>query len=226
MANEFIGILPFLANASRQALEEFEKYAVKSTFQKGTMLAMEGSDCGHFFVLLAGQIRVYKLSDSGREITLYHIHQSESCILTAFCIASRIEFPAFAVAEETCELLLIPAHIMNEWISKFEIWQKHMFNTLSVRLNEILQTLNKAVFHSLDARIADYLLNAAAHKKSKTIAITHEKLAREVGSNRVAVSRTLEAFERKGIIALARGKITIKQLTQIRAIIPGATHSP
>ena len=55
----------------------------------------------------------------------------------------------------------------------------------------------------------------------RIIKITHEKLARELGSSRVPISRVLEEFESNGIIELARGKIVIKDRTALEKVLNG-----
>lgn len=217
--NSLIKRLPMLGEASEKALSAFKEYAFVKKVTAGESLAMEGSSCAHFFILLSGSVRVFKISESGREITLYHVNKNESCILTAFCVMSKIDFPAFAVAEQDLEMLLIPSHIMQDWINRHEIWREHMFKTLSIRLSEILLTLDKALFQPLDSRIADFIFQTAKETNSHHIKITHEKMARELGSSRVAVSRMLESFERNGILKLSRGKITIKDPAALKRVI-------
>lgn len=39
------------------------------------------------------------------------------------------------------EMVLIPAPVLQEWIRQFEVWRSHMFNTLSIRLQEILRAV-------------------------------------------------------------------------------------
>jgi len=45
--------------------------------------------------------------------------------------------------------------------------------------------------------------------KDKTLTITHEELANEMGTVRVVISRLLKQLENEGLIILGRNKITI-----------------
>ncbi|RMF55951.1 MAG: Crp/Fnr family transcriptional regulator [Calditrichaeota bacterium] len=208
MNQNVIEKFPFLQNATQKALDEFREYALLKTFQAGEMLSYEGDSCAYFLIVISGKIRVYKAGITEREITLYRVNAYESCILTAFCILTQTAFPAFAVAETDVEVVLIPSPVFRDWVNRYEVWRKFMFNNLSIRLNEILHTIDKMAFQRLDARVASYLLQTA--NSSQQIKITHQQLAKEVGSSRVVVSRILESMAEEGLIALGRGIITIR----------------
>ena len=45
--------------------------------------------------------------------------------------------------------------------------------------------------------------------QSKTVSITHEQLANELGTARVVVSRLLKQLEESGIVQLGRNKIIL-----------------
>lgn len=201
--------IPMLAQASERELEAFEQFAVLKTFTAGEQLAFEGDNCPYFFVVLKGRLRVYKIGESGREITLYYVDPFESCVLTAFCIMSQTPLPAHAVAEEALEMVVVPSGEFRKWIDRFPVWRDHTFNILSRRLGEIMSTIEKVAFQRVDERVAAFLVRSRPSSR-EVLAITHEKLARELGTTRVGVSRVLEEFEKAGWVSLSRGKIQIR----------------
>ena len=195
-------------NSSSAVLDEITRYAVLKTIPAGQQLAFEGINSEWFFILLSGSIRVFKLGENGREVTLYHVQQQESCVLTIFSILSKTGYPAFALSETRLEALMIPAQRFKKWVNDYGLWREHVFNSLSGRLQDLLLTIDKVTFQRVDARIAEFL-NRQSRENDGSVLITHEKLAREVGSARVVVSRILEEFERSGLVVLARGRIRI-----------------
>ena len=88
--------LPIFASASESLLAEVSSRSMLKTIPKGQQIAYEGMSSDWFFVVLSGDIRVYKMSESGKEATLFNISDNESCILTIFSILSQEKFPAFA----------------------------------------------------------------------------------------------------------------------------------
>jgi CRP/FNR family transcriptional regulator len=57
---------------------------------------------------------------------------------------------------------------------------------------------------SMDKRLAIFLLDEAAKTGSDTIKLTHEQIAKYMGSAREVVSRMLKYFTTEGILAASR----------------------
>ena len=174
----------------------------------GQHICWEGDVCAQLAIVLSGTVRVYKISESGREITLYRIEENDSCILTASSILSEKRFPALAIVEKDIRAALIPAPIVREWIKKYDAWQMYVFGLMSIRLGDVIATVEEIAFRRVDARIAEYIYRLA--EKQESIVITHQEIAYELGTAREVVSRILKDFERENIISLSRGSISVK----------------
>jgi CRP/FNR family transcriptional regulator len=200
---------PFLLTPAIQEIKNrFLNHIVVKQFPAGQFICWEGDVCAQLAVVLSGSVRVYKTGESGREITLYRIEESNSCILTASCILSQIRFPALAVVEKEVRAALIPASILREWIKKYDVWRVYVFELMSKRLADVIATVEEIAFRRVDVRIAEFLAGLA--EEQEHIAITHQKIAFELGTAREVVSRILKDFERANIISLSRGAIIVQ----------------
>ena len=182
-----------------------------------SIICNQSAQCSQLGLLVSGRVRVYKLSESGKEITLYRIKPGESCVLTASCILSDINFPAFAVTEVETEALMVPTSFVNKRIAENTIWQKFIFSLVAKRLADVIEVIEEVAFKKLDSRIAKQLLYMGASNQN-TIQITHQQLAGELGTSREVISRILKDFEHQGIIDVLRGKISILDRTKIKKI--------
>ena len=81
--------LPILQQSNTQLLREFEKAAFLAKIPKGQDVFLEGSQVDAIALLISGVVRVYKIGETGREITLYRFGNGQSCILTANAILSQ-----------------------------------------------------------------------------------------------------------------------------------------
>ena len=68
---------------------------------------------------------------------------------------------------------------------------------------------------SMDKRLAIFLADESARTKSDTIALTHEQIARYIGSAREVVSRMLKYFANEGIVEVSRKGIKILDKKQL-----------
>ncbi len=199
--------LPFLAGAPETIRQEAQQHARLQDIPAGEIICWEGDRCSHLAVILSGAVRVYKVGENGREITLYRIEANESCILTASCILSQTRFPAIAVVETDARAILFPAPILRGWVERSEVWRDYVFSLMSQRLAAVIETVEEVAFRRVDARIAELLARLAG--TGPEIRTTHQDIAFELGTAREVVSRILKDFEREGILSLSRGAITI-----------------
>lgn len=206
--NEVLSALPFLEEHSKGGVEDLLKNSVYSKIPKGKIITTEGERCVNFSFVLNGSIKVYKVADNGREITLYYISRGEACILTASCILSKKTFPAISEAETDTEVLSVPSEVLLNWIDKYEHWRSYVFNLMSSRLANIITIVEEIIFRNVDVRLANYLLKYFNEGQNQ-IARTHYAIASDIGTSREVVSRLLKEFEDLQIISLSRGNITI-----------------
>lgn len=174
---------------------------------KGRDVFAEGARTEALALVLAGTVRVYKIGESGREITLYRFGHGESCVLTANAILSHRSFPAIATVEADVEAVTVPAVALREWVGVSSVWREFVFDLFSQRLGAIMSIVEEVAFRRMDARLADYLIERAAH--ANPIHCTHQEIAADLGSSREVVSRLVEDFAKAGALAVSRGLIEI-----------------
>lgn len=199
--------IPVLGNAETKLLEEFQQKTFFANIPAGRDVFVEGDDANAIALLLKGSVRVYKIGETGREITLYRFGHGESCILTANAILSRKTFPAIATIEYDAEAVMIPAEVFREWIKKYDLWREFVFDLLSDRLNTIMSVVDEVVFQRMDKRVASFLLNQSQNALS--VKITHQEIASDLGSSREVISRILEDLSQRGLVESGRGEIKL-----------------
>jgi len=199
----------FLRLAPDEVLEALSRYGVSRSFDPDTRIYWEGDTCSHIAFITEGEIRVFKSSDSGREITLYEIGPGETCILNASCILSDMKYPADAITLTRVKALLIPANIFDQLIEKHSAVRNYIFTLLSKRLVSVFELLEDVVFGQLDKRLNDYLVEKA---ENDILMTTHNKIAHDLGSSREVISRLLKDMERKDQVKITRGKIKLLTL--------------
>jgi hypothetical protein len=103
--NRSSGAIPVLRKADPELAREFQGTAIYARIPAGRDVFSQGDPVESIALLLSGRVRVYKIGETGREITLYRFGAGESCILTANAILSRANFPAIAVPGRSIRIL-------------------------------------------------------------------------------------------------------------------------
>jgi len=199
--------LPVLQRADPQLAREFQGEAFYARIPAGRDVFVEGDRVDGIALLISGVVRVYKISETGREITLYRFGLGESCILTANAILSRKSFPAIATVEQEAEAVMVPADSFRDWVRRYDAWREFVFDLLSQRLATVMLIVEEVAFRRMDARVASLLL--ARSRLRNPVRITHQEIASELGSSREVISRLLEDFAEKGLLRPGRGEVEI-----------------
>ena len=214
MTDAMIDSLPFLKTVPKASREAFLGQAVRKSLVHKQVLVRDGNECGYLPFVLEGTLRVFKTSESGREITLYRIERGESCVLTATCILNGTSFPAMAEAEGKTEVLLTPSRLLMGFVDAHAEWRRFVFGLYSKRLDSVLNLVDEVAFQHIDERIAGFLVKNAAGSEN-AVSATHGDIASELGTSREVVSRILKDFEAAGMIEMLRGKILVLRRAEL-----------
>jgi CRP/FNR family transcriptional regulator len=201
-------VLPFLADPAAEVTRAFVAQATLMRFPAAATVFEEGDLCSAFAILAEGQVRVFKIGETGREITLYRFARGESCILTASCILSERQFPAIAIVEEPAEAFVVPHTVFQRWVDTHPQWRDYVFQLLSRRLATVMAVLDEVAFRRMDARIAELLL-ARLGPDGAPLVLTHQQIAAELGTSREVVSRILADFAASGLVQVGRGSVAV-----------------
>lgn len=208
-------VLPMLEGADPELQREFQDAAIFRRIPAGADVFNEGDDTESIAFLLSGVVRVYKIGETGREITLYRFGHGESCILTANAILSKQSFPAIATVELEAEAILIPADTFRDWVRRFDLWREFVFDLVSQRLSRVMMIVDEVAFQRMDRRVAAFLLDRA--RVQNPVKITHQQVAAEVGSAREVISRLLEDLAADRILSTGRGQIEVLDFKALEA---------
>lgn len=178
----------------------------------GTVVFDEHQPCRGFPFVLAGAIRVAKLSGSGRELPLYRVLAGESCILSSSCLLGHADYNARGVAEGPTTLALLPRPLFEEMLAE-PVFRNFIFALFSERMAELMQLVEEVAFRKLDQRLAALLLG-----KGRLVHATHQQLADELGSVREMVSRLLKGFAEQGLVKLGREQIEVLDAAGLRKV--------
>lgn len=199
--------LPFLQSADSALVREVRQAATFARIPAGHDVFVEGDRVDGIALLLSGVVRVYKVGETGREITLYRFGTGQSCILSANAIINQQSFPAIATVEQEAEAVLIPSDTFRTWIRRYDAWRDFVFDLLSQRLSTVMAVVDEVAFRRMDARLASFLLNQL--RVQNPMRLTHAQIAAELGSSREVISRLLEDFSSSGWIRSGRGEIEV-----------------
>jgi len=196
-------------SSSPELLDKLNQNGILKMYQEGEIILDENASIRSIPIVMKGLLKVIRTEEDGREILLYYIKAGESCIMSFLGGMHNEKSIVKAEVEEVSEILFLPIDKVSLFIKEYPEWLDYIFRLYHKRFEELLDIINAIAFKKVDERLLNLLHKKSENAQSKTIIITHEQLANELGTARVVVSRLLKQLEDSGKLKLGRNKITI-----------------
>ena len=208
---------PFWDSISDADKETFFNSSQHIHFPRGTNIH-DGNNCTGVIIIKKGSLRLYMLSDEGKEITLYRLFPGEMCMLSASCVLNSITFDVFVDAEEESECIVVGGCAYANLAERNAAVNVFALETALSRFSDVMWVMQQILFMSMDKRLAIFLLDEVAKSGSDTVNLTHEQIAKYMGSAREVVSRMLKYFSTEKIVEISRGGVKILDKARLRQI--------
>lgn len=194
-----------------------QRHTGHKRYQKGQRLH-QGGDCSGLFLVQRGQLRVYILSQSGREVTLYRLFARDICLFSASCVMKNIRFDLWVEAEKDTDVFVVPADLYEELMKSSLAVAGYTNQLMASRFSDVMWVMEQVLFTRFDCRLAAFLLEQARIDQGDVLRITHEEIARHLGSAREVVTKMLNYFAQEGMVGLSRGRIALLDAGKLAAL--------
>ena len=208
--------LPFINNLNKNDINILTDACSESELAPGEIIMNSEKKCMGLVLVKSGQLRAYIETEDGREITLYRLLSGDICILTASCVLKNITFEVTLEAEKSSEAIFIPAAVWETLAQKNNVVKEFSMSLVNERFSEVMWVMEQMVSKSMGQRVAAFLLEQYALENSESLSITHETIAKNLGTAREVVSRILKYLENDGLLTLSRCQIRLTDLKRLR----------
>ena len=206
---------PFWEKLTEAQQEKLLEVSHPLNVKAGTVVHNGSMDCLGLLLLKNGQLRVYTLSEEGREVTLYRLFELDICLFSASCVMPSVQFEVVIEAEKDTDMIVIPSCLFKNLMEDSAPVANYANQLISSRFSEVMWLMEQVMWKSFDKRLAKFLLEESALEGTTVLKITHEKIANHIGSAREVVTRMLRYFQGEGMVSLSRG---IVELTDLKAL--------
>jgi CRP/FNR family transcriptional regulator len=193
--------------------------AFERTVPKGTIVHNGDTECLGLTIVADGQLRAYKSSDDGREITLFRLLEYDVCLFSNSCTMQSFRADVTLSAEKDTTLIIIPAHTYEQLAATSLSLVTYASEIMAAHFTDVMWLLEQIMWNSFDKRLATFLLDEISLEGTETLKITHETIANHLGTAREVVTRMLKYFQNEGYVALTRGTIDVVDVDGLESII-------
>lgn len=193
-----------------------ERGAVRHNVVAGANIVHKGEPASGAYLVLAGRLRVYTVTPSGAEATLYIVNPGETCVLALNCLFNDLLYPAWVQADQPTRLAVIPAPLYRQLFAREPAIQDLTVHALTTLVFRLMSELDAVHSFNHKQRLAHHILLHASSEG--VLETTQQQLAGHLGTSREVVARLVQQMVAEGYIRSQRGRITIKDLFGMRRL--------
>ena len=209
-AADVIARIPLFSGLSRAQLAQFQEIALGKHFGRGELIFSEGDEGNGFYVILAGTVKIFKVSPDGKEHIL-HIFGTGQTFGEVPVFAGE-HFPANAEALQDTRVLFFPRAAFVALLEKNPALSLKLLADLSLKLRQFTVQIENLSLKEIPARLASYLLYLAdeqGRSDQVTLRISKGQLASLLGTIPETLSRIFAKLSSQQLIHVDGRKITL-----------------
>lgn len=212
-----IAAIPLFQGLPKPQIEDLTMIVQEQVVRKGQIIFSEGDDGIGFYVVLAGRVKVFKLSMDGKEQILHLFGPGEP--FGEVPVFSGQKFPASAATMEESRILFFPRDSFVALVKKTPEVALNMLAILSRRLRRFASLIEDLSLKEVPARLSAYLLylkSANRGSQDLTLDISKAQLASLLGTIPETLSRILTKMSKQGLIQTDGPRIRIMDLEALQ----------
>lgn len=154
---EILEGLDFYRDSPAELRSRISSAARHLVLAPGEWFFREGDSSARFAAVGKGSIRVFRIGSTGREITLYHVRDQQSSLVSILSVLLGRPAIATAQAEVATEVIVLPAAAFREWVSSSHAMRTFIFETVTQALVDVTTMLEDVAFRTMESRLAALL---------------------------------------------------------------------
>ena len=139
-------------------------------------------------------------------------------MLSASCVLSTVTFDVFVDSEENSDCVVIGGCIIEDLSRRRSDVKIFVLETALGRFSDVMWVMQQILFMSIDKRLAIFLYEEISKGGTDTVKLTHEQIAKYMGSAREVVSRMLKYFANEGLVEVSRKGVALLDKKKLRAL--------
>lgn len=214
---------PTFSGMSPEDLDDILAQAAPLRVPKGEAAFRQGEPADRFFLLLHGRLRVTRLNPQGQQMVVRFIAPGD---MFGVAMAIKVEaYPGTATAAVDSLAISWPNSVWNELLARHPGLAVNTMQALGARLQASQERILDLSTQQVEQRIAGAVLQLVqqAGKKSGDgllidFPLSRQDLAEMTGATLHTVSRTLSAWEERGLVECGRQRVAVRDMAGLQAI--------
>lgn len=213
MINRCMKDLDIFSALSHAEREQIGILALKRIYRKNEPIFNQGTEADAIYLIKSGRVRLYKISEDGKEFTLDYMKSEdifgevtffENAVHTMSAVAMEDTFICCCTKELFVKLLESPQTALK------------IVQYLGKRMNEYTENMSRTVFMDVRGRVLSVLCKLAESYGQQTgggiilaLDLTHQDIGSLVNASRVMVTNVLGELRKENLVHIDGQRIVL-----------------
>lgn len=215
MSNRCMKDLEIFSALSPAEREQIGDLALKRTYRKHESIFMQGTEADTIYLIKTGRVRLYKVSEEGKEFTLDFLKAED--IFGEVTFFENAVHSMNAVAMEDTFICSCTRELFVKLLSNPETALK-IVQYLGKRMNEYTEHMTRSAFQDVRGRVLAVLCKLASSYGKQTgtgftlaMELTHQDIGSLVNASRVMVTNVLSELRKEKLVHIDGQRITLSK---------------
>lgn len=200
---------PLFARLTPEQLDRVERKAGRIHLDAGQSVFEQGDPVERFYLVMRGQIKLFRLSPAGNEKVIEVIAPG-STFAEALMFLERPQFPVGAEALTDAELISIDAADFADMLRGSIDTCFLLLGDMSQRLRGLLREIDELSLHSATCRVSASLLQLAPEGQDRfELPMAKQVLASRLSITPETFSRIIKNLKKQGIVSVSGSHVDI-----------------
>ena len=220
---EMLGRTELFRGAPVDLLRDIQRAAFRKRFSAGDTVLQQGDAAATVYIVVAGRLRATQTTLDGQQVIIRYLGPGEVAGYAA--LAGGETFPGAVIAVDDCHLIGWSATAIQELMARHAGIAINVVKLLGARYLDIQVRLRELSTEKVERRIAHTILRLAQQAGRRTVRgieivfpLSRQDLAEMSGTTLHTVSRTLSAWDERGIVACGRRRVVVAKPPLLVAI--------
>jgi CRP/FNR family transcriptional regulator, dissimilatory nitrate respiration regulator len=223
---EILTGIPIFSGLSDIYLDKLATIAIERRFSKNALIFREGDESDGFYIVLEGEVRVYRMSPAGKQKILHVFGPGQP--IGEVAVFSGQRFPAYAQVNTDSRALYFSKTSFVALASADPTLLLNLLAVLSKRLRNFADQIESITLKEVPTRIAAYLLSLAFEQGRPDqieLHVSKSQLASILGTIPETLSRALARLSAGGVIAVDGRHISFLNRDKLTDLAEGRGES-
>ena len=202
---EILCQIPLFESISRESLASLSDICIQKRLSKKEILFLEGDKGYSIYILIKGNVQLYKSTPDGKEIVIKIVKPGE--MFAEVVLFEENRYPVSAIALKESQVFMISKHQFTCLLAS-EAFRNDFIKNMMQKLRYLADQIRYLTNHDVEDRLFMFLEEQYGKKEQIVCTLSKKNVAAAIGTTPETLSRLIQRLQMEGRLKWEGSNIT------------------